>query len=943
MVLLTLPGAIVLVHTNTINQEGQVKIDPKVINTLASDTSSQIPVLLQFRDGTSPEEIRSILGQYNIPGLEIRRIFHIAPLVSAYVRGGIPNALKRMSSLLRIAYDGKQQFLPLPASINIDQPMAPSNNSEFSDDILDAKSVWTQGYNGSGVTVAIIDTGAMGDHPDLADRIIGFKDYVNNLDDMNPSDGIDAYDDNGHGTACAWLIAGSGKQMGYNHSGVAPGAKLLVIKALDDQGSAQSSIFDSAIEFAVDHGADVISISVGGTWTDDPYFVDTSIATVKGAVMAGVAVVIAAGNDGPSTTTIASPGVTLKAITVGASVNNQGVADFSSRGPVVYTYTNPHGVFAKPDILAPGYRVPTARWTGSSQYEYPSDSQLGSYYTRFSGTSAATPQIAGLVALLKDKDSNLSPLRAKIVLMKGATDLHLDAMSQGYGVANASKAIELLDQGAMTIMTPLRFPTLPGGSRAFVIGENREPQNITVLSDVARGPLKVSIIGNASAYVVTNTSSVNVGAGYSFFDIGLRISQELPLSAIGQYTGELRLLDGPTTIATMQLEFEITNYRGSLLVDSSHHSALDPDTPDSYRYFGEYLREQGMIMEELGSVDRPETITLEKLSAHESFMIMDTELAYSQQEIDDIIQFVHDGGTLLILSEYYNQSSQIASFGIDSYNQVLQPFGIQCERNGIGKGPGGQGVVYGVDHGGSVVSDPLTEGVSNLYILYGSTFHVDPSVSGARGLFWVDAAKQHAILAYAEYGEGKVIAISDGSTLYDTIVYDAIRGNADNLNLLRNVAHALKSEKPTILNIVVNGGHIGGKGNITAYVFDDDLENVTMTLTLPNGTVMETQITEELGYKFTSKFNIDSAGLYVVTVTATDALGNAKTVVKSFIVPVRPIDDQILTTTLIVLLGVIGVSLGYVGIKRIVKGRHERHWEPQWEDEKPAISPPEIE
>lgn len=944
--LLIIPNPILLVKARSSTSPlTDIVIDPRINGMVSRNPNTIIPVILKFKDGLGFNDITRIIDGLNIPDFEVRHVFHLIPMVSAYVSGNSLSRLKSLTSLVGISLEEKRTMLPLRESN--DWKVSTPEGYIHPDELMGATDLWDEGYNGNGTTIAVIDTGAMGDHPDLEGRIIGFKDFINNLDDLDPSDGIDAYDDNGHGTATAWLAAGTGENTGFNYSGMAPGADLLIIKALDAEGSADTSILSQAIEFAVDYGVDVISISVGGEWTDGLLSLDSTISSVKIAVASGVTVVIAAGNSGPATNTINSPGIVEEAITVGASIADQGVADFSSRGPVEFQEEQPRGIFAKPDIVAPGYRVLSGRWYSSNPVEYPPDDDYGPYYTLFSGTSASAPQIAGLVALLKSKYSTLTPLQAKLALMKGAIDLNEDPMAQGWGLANVSRAAELLEHEPITIMSPRRFPVLPEGTNVFVYGDTRKPQNVTVISQIDRGVLTITATGNASTFI-TVVDDVDVSKGYSYFGISLTIPEDLPLTAIGEYMGTLELKEASTVIASIELKLRITSYGGSLLVDSSHHSSLDPDSPDSYKYFGEYLREQGMVMEELGSVENPATITIETLLKHEAFMIMDTELTYSQAEIDAIHSFVEQGGTLLILSEFYNSTTDTASFAIDSYNQILEPYGIQCEKVEIGVGSSAYvGRVYGVDYGGAVESSPLTEGVENLYVLYGSTLSVDPSVSGAKGLLWMDSAKTHALVAYAEYGNGKVIAVSDGSTLYDTTIYDSFKAGADNLKLLENIAKEMTTEAPKILDVVVKVDRDNNRGNVTAFIFDDDLADVRITLQLPNGTEILGSVDESLGYKFTMIFDMPGAGSYRLNITAMDSSGHVKKVVDEFVIPARPVDDVVLMTVLFALLGVIGVSLGYVGLKRFMGGKKRQHeWEPQWVDDgggpPPSSSPPEI-
>ncbi|MHA2069061.1 MAG: S8 family serine peptidase, partial [Candidatus Thorarchaeota archaeon] len=628
------------------------------------------------------------------------------------------------------------------------------------------------------------------------------------------------------------------------------------------------------------------------------------------------------GNSGPASFTINSPGIVQEAITVGASAGTAGVVAFSSRGPVERTIVEPFGLHAKPDVVAPGSGVVSARWIDSNPFEYPAYEQVdyGANYTQWSGTSASAPQVAGLVALLEQKHPGLGPTEAKIAIMAGATDLGADSMEQGWGLPNVTLASEIITAGSgdLTIMTPRKYPTLPGTSAVQIVGEDRPDQNITIISTHSLGTVDVVLDGNASQFVRVGQDLIYVGTGYNHLSIGLDVQNDLPLSSIGYYTGELVLASGGLNITSLEIEFSITTYGGRLLVDMTHHDQ-DVDDPSAYRYFQDYLREQGVVLDQFAgdSFNPTPPITLSDLATTEAFMIMDTETAYSAGEIDALHNFVDQGGTLIVLSEYYNETTAQASFALDDYNRILDPYGIECLRVGIGVGSSAiSGAFYGVDNGGAVESDPLMDGISNLYVLWGSVLSVDSSVAGTRGLFWRDAEKTQAIVAVAESGEGQVIVISDGSTLYDDILYDAIRGNADNLNLLRNLASVIHPDSPRIFDVELNANRIGDLANLTTYVFDDDLVDVTISVLGPTGEDITGIIEETLGYKYSTNFVLSSGGFFEVTIIATDANDNVKTFHKMFLVPLDPADDLFITTVTISLLAVVGVSLLYVIIIR---------------------------
>ncbi|MCF2136384.1 MAG: S8 family serine peptidase [Candidatus Thorarchaeota archaeon] len=943
--LIPIPALVSGISVKTNNSVPSI-IAPSLQNAIKEQcTSQRIPVVFQFPDGTPSSYMEQVVEQYETKGVEIRHVFHLIPMVSAYATN---------QAIVRLAVSGYVNAITLDIKVGLlaEDPVdgiAAKSNSGYvhPDKILNINPLWEKGYNGSGTTIALLDSGAWGGHPDLAGKIIGFKDFVNNHDDMNPADGINSYDDNGHGTGTAWLAAGTNMGTG-NYSGMAPGADLLIVKILDSSGTTDDSIIAQGIEFAVDQGVDVISMSIGGLWTDS-MFADPSVEASKAAISNGVAVVIAAGNSGPATETINAPGITEEAITVGASNGADAIAQFSSRGPVVRNVHYPRGRVVKPDVIAPGENVVSGRWSGANPSEYIiyNSTQFGNYYTMWSGTSVATPLVAGVVAILVQQYPGLSPLAVKAFLMAGATDLDLDAMAQGMGLVNANRSATLINETSriITLMTPLRYPTLPEGSSVLIVGDDRPNQKVTIISTVNRGKVDIVMSGNATNYVNVSTNIVSVQTGYSYFSIGMNISGNLPLSAVGTYTGNLSLVVGTEIIASLDISYSITTYGGRLLVDMLHQSDDDPDDPRYYNYFGQELREAGMITDRLEKSWLTSHLTPDDLSNSESFMIMDTELDYTDSEINAIHEYVRDGGTLLILSEYYDPVYHNASYNMADYNKILAPYGIQCEKNSIGVGPSGEGLVYGADYGGAVENDPLVDDVRNLYIVYGGTLSIDPSVAGARGLLWTDAAKTHALIAEVNVGRGRVVAIADGSTLYDDIINKATEMNADNLQFVRNLAQSIIPVSPRIYGVDFEAGRIGDTANLTVYIFDEDLQSVAVHIEKPDGTNVTSDVIESLGYKFATSFVIDMGGFYHIYVQAYDSTGHLRVYEKTILIQVQAADDVFITSVTTGLLIIVVVGLCYVAFIKYGKGRGRRRMSQQNEWEIPVEdrgNPPDI-
>lgn len=299
--------------------------------------------------------------------------------------------------------------------------------------------LWDKNLTGEGMGIAIVDTG-IHPHPDLTEptnRIIGFKDFV--AGDTQP------YDDNGHGTHCAGDAAGNGTASEGKYRGPAFEANLIGVKVLDKKGSGRLSDVIAGVEWCIQqrekYNISIISLSLGGPagGGEDPL-----TRVVREAWNKGLVVVAAAGNEGPEPGTIGSPGIVPEIMTVGASddqnTTDRGddvVADFSSRGPT------PEGV-TKPDLISPGTNIVSLRVSGSFLDKVSANERVGEYYTSLSGTSMATPIVAGIVAQLLQQRSSLTPDEVKMALVQTAETLGEEPNVEGAGLIDALAASESL-------------------------------------------------------------------------------------------------------------------------------------------------------------------------------------------------------------------------------------------------------------------------------------------------------------------------------------------------------------------------------------------------------------------------------------------------------------------------------------------------------------------
>jgi serine protease AprX len=339
--------------------------------------------------------------------------------------------------------------------------------------------------NGTGVGVALVDSGI---YPgaDFAGRIKGFYDYTK-LGRSNQPTQPDPYDDLGHGTHIAGLIAGSGAATNYMFQGVAPNANLVVFKVLDKNGAASTSTVIAAIEYIIAHrrtlGVQIINLSLGKPITAPAKF-DPLVQAVEQASARGLIVVVAAGNGGPGYGSVNSPANAPSAVSVGVADgkttvtrSDDYVRSFSSRGPTWYDG------FAKPDVVAPGVNLfsdasPGSTLVTSTNPVFPQQTVEGVNLLDLSGSSMSAAVATGVLALEVDANAHqnrepLTPNAAKAILEYTAIPVaNADYLTQGAGQVNAAGAIQLA--GAINTTAPVNSWWLQSGvtGSSTIVGED---------------------------------------------------------------------------------------------------------------------------------------------------------------------------------------------------------------------------------------------------------------------------------------------------------------------------------------------------------------------------------------------------------------------------------------------------------------------------------------
>ena len=302
------------------------------------------------------------------------------------------------------------------------------------------------GLDGRGVVLCVVDSGIDLSHPDLSDLVLkGWLDSVNGLDDP--------YDDEGHGTAMSGIIVADG-----GLKGVSRGVDLLVAKAIDREGQGDSSAVANSVDWCVQQGADIISLSLGGGQSFGSGFFSTDELeqSVDEALDSGVFVIASAGNDGEDEEgDVGAPGSIEDVICIGGITRTGGIWSGSSEGDndgrlwpnPILPRNNPD---KKPEMVAPGHEVPVLMASGVGN---------SGWWGWSSGTSAATAWVSGSLALLLQEDPGLqrenSSGRESIESVKGAITQYSQMMDgqdshddhYGYGHLRIDLLISQFDDG----------------------------------------------------------------------------------------------------------------------------------------------------------------------------------------------------------------------------------------------------------------------------------------------------------------------------------------------------------------------------------------------------------------------------------------------------------------------------------------------------------------
>lgn len=400
-----------------------------------------------------------------------------------------------------------------------------------------APEAWAAGFTGTGATVAVLDTGYDPTHPDLANVVLGEHDFT--------GEGIT--DTVGHGTHVASTIAGSGAASAGLRTGVAPGAHLLVGKVLGEFGGTEADII-AGMQWAVDQGADVVNMSLGSNGaTDGTDLMSQTLNELSDT--SGTLFVVAAGNAG-ARETIGSPGAADRALTVGSVTKDDELSVFSSQGPRA-------GDFGlKPEISAPGSDIIAARAAGTL-----ADVSVNEHYATLSGTSMATPHVAGAAAILAGEHPEWTGAQLKDALVGSATRLPgIDTLAQGAGRLDVARAA----RQQVRVEGVLGFGELAPGAVSRTVGYVNDGDTPVTLD--------VRVRANRNVFTVDSGRVTVPAHGRA----EVTVSADVPDRRVGDVTGAVVATSGDLTLTT-PLTASLPGAKHALTVRITDRD----DTPDT--------------------------------------------------------------------------------------------------------------------------------------------------------------------------------------------------------------------------------------------------------------------------------------------------------------------------------------------------------------------------
>lgn len=764
----------------------------------------KVPIIIIFNEELSKEErLREIIKLFS--NFNIIFEFNIVPGIYLECQSSeliqLKPLIEESNEIIKIF---KENVYTIPNNVKIQQ-----NNLNP----VDWNNWWLQSigaenltYDGTGINVSIIDSGIY-PHPDFQTRIIKQINFASKGEETDNSDFIDR---NGHGTHVAGIIGGDGGISSGKYRGVAPNVNFLNVKAGNSSGSLKDTDILKAIEWSVENGAQIISMSFGAPY---PEVYDPITLAITNATNQGVLCVVSAGNDGPSYYSGGIPATSVNAIAVGSVDKNGNLSTFSSRGP-----TNTYQYY--PSICAPGENIISTEAIDSiisNKKKYLGDyiNYPGSYdYYPLSGTSMACPMVSGALALLLQAFPDLKPEAAKIAILKGAYKTNnYETLKIGAGIINISKSIDLLheinsstkDVNNITTIYPNKLPiqpfdllNYPGDKQIF---------NLTVLSGITRN-ISFQISNQLpDIRIELDKEKINFNShGVDFLSIYLEILFNAT-PGVGKIT--INMSDETTGEIIDQIEIEIKKKIPEFkILYESFHGLNDWFPEYSFKQIDFYRSMKDVsnlncspiyFMDKwtpkYNSSLNNSILSSEKLSFYDLIILQNPILPYSQSEIKTLKEYFETGGNILFLGTRYQEICiENINFLFDQLNVGIQIKGENIENSthvGIGA------ILDSNEVTNFLENSSIFKGVSKFYWLTGCTFNVYGNGVSQAQLYNSSVV---ASCDKSDEGKGKFLAFGDLYWLLDEF-YDDVSYSSAHSTLLQNAIRFLLPEDDLTINL----------------------------------------------------------------------------------------------------------------------------------------------
>ncbi len=767
-------------------------------------TQANIKVIILFQSDTTKQERVSIIDSI-IEDYEILANYDIIPAIYLKLN---PNQLivneKSLEEAESIKSVYKSQIYNSPYISEEDFEFNALDQDFYSNWWLSAIGAENLSYDGSGVRVAVIDTGVY-DHPAL--NVIENRNFVFN-------ESIQNYDDNvGHGTHVAGIIGGDGSgSSGEEYRGIAPGALIINARAGNESGLEEGDIIN-AIEWSAKPtdsdgaGADIISMSFGGgdASISDP--ITQAISSAKNNY--GVMFVAAAGNSGPDYFTGSTPATGIDVISVGATDKDDELASFSSWGPTF-------GYIGFPDVVAPGVNIISADAPQSSiskekrykgdYFDFSGDAD----YIPLSGTSMAAPVVSGALAILKQAFPSITPETARIALLEGARRLSNeeedDYLKSGAGLINISASIDylnnlLVDINDIAKIYPDDLPIKPFDLLNFP--SDHQKFDLTILSGKSN-TFNIDLPNNIPgvSILLDKTSIVFTDSGIGFVEIDIQIHNT---AVPDNRSFQLNLTKDGQVYDTVDITLEIRLPEYKVLMES-YHGLNDWFPSKSFYQMGFYEAISDLVNWNL-SVDylmeywtpdyntdyNNSILTEERLAQYDLIILQSPILPYSPLEIDNLVNYFENGGNILFLGTRYQDMV------VENVNYLFKELAIDIEINEENI-MDAEWVGVGVDLDSQSVyefnNSKIFENVNKFKWFLGNSFTVSNQAESIAAL-----NNQTVVAMYngTSQGRGRFLAFGDLYWIFNE--YTSSTYTNDHSNLLKNIVDYFLPTEQVSMNI----------------------------------------------------------------------------------------------------------------------------------------------